>query len=71
MSVYFSFREININSKKKMDNEDDFSWILCKEIDSAQSLQKVKTTIKTLISNCEYLENYEQHNRLLEAQARN
>lgn len=54
-----------------MDNEDDFSWILCKEIDSAQSLQKVKTAIKTLISNCEYLENYEQHNRLLEAQAPN
>ena len=45
-----------------------FHEFYAKKLILLKSLQKVKTTIKTLISNCEYLENYEQHNRLLEAQ---
>ena len=51
-----------------MDDENEFSCTLSKETDSAQYLQKVKTVIKTLISNCEYLEKYEEHNHLLEAE---
>ena len=51
-----------------MDDKDEFSCVLCKETDSPQNLQKVKTGIKTLISKCEYLENYEEQNRLLEAE---
>ena len=43
------------------------SCILCKEVDSAKNLQKVKTGIKTLICNCEYLERHDEHMRLLEA----
>ena len=35
-----------------MDDEDEFSCILCKEIDSAQNAQKLQTGIKTLILNC-------------------
>ena len=40
---------------------------MCKEVDSAKNLQKVKTGIKTLICNCEYLERHDEHMRLLEA----
>ena len=52
-----------------MDDEDELSCILCKETDSAENLSIVKTAIKTLISNCQYLEKYEEHNRPLEAQS--
>ena len=36
-----------------MDDENEFSCILYKETDSSQNFQKLKTGIKTLISNCE------------------
>ena len=41
---------------------------LCKEVDSAKNLQKVKTGIRTLICNFKYLERHDKHKRLLEAE---